>query len=804
MQEKKIGYFEEEEPIDVRNVVFRYLRFWPWFLLSVLICIGIGFLYLRYANVIYATQAKVKIMDNKGSEDFSLDVSKLISKSSINLENEIAAFNSYRLSERVVRNLGLHITYQELGTIKTTHVYDAPFRVQYMDDIEHIREPLAFMVRTTDYGYEIVEDSKVVHQLYGYHKHEFKVYEELLSIEPSVNGKDPIKKDKEFKVTIRSIVDAALDLTGAVDVSLDGEDSDVLQLKMQSTDKLYAQEVINNLIEVYAKDGVLDRQQVSLRTIEFVDERFTYLRLELDSIEKSKKNFKERNSLSFMDGDVQASIQKRLTEDNELKVVETQLLLAELLAKAMEGKNENGLLPSDLGLNNIAINQLVEQYNSLFLEFDKIGASAGENNPTYKFMEDELENLRRNINLSVKSYVNQLKESRIEAQSRQEKAQGNFKGLPEKEQILRNIERQQNLKESLYLLLLQKREEAAINLAVTVPNIKVIDYAITAKIPIAPKGKTILFGALGIGLLIPFGILYLSFVLDTKINGRDDIERLNLDIPLVGEIPFVGPKSIISDAMDRSVMSEAFKITGSNINYKLGQRDANRAKVIFVTSSMKGEGKTFTATNLALSYAYLNKRVLLMGVDLRNPQIHKYFDLKKSQKGVSDYLTTPGMNWKDYVCRPLEKASSFDVMLAGSPSLNPAMLLANEQFDELMAEVVGYYDYIVVDTAPTLLVSDTHMIAENADLTVHVLRAAVTEKTILEYTRKLKIDEKLKNMVFVLNSVGKRTTYGYSYGYGYGYNYGYGYGYGGSIENHRAWFLKLPIKLKKAFSSLFN
>lgn len=798
MSEKNSDFFEEEESIDIRKVVLRYLSYWPWFLLSVLLCIGVAFFYLRYTNVIYATQAKVKIIDNKGSEDFSLDVSKLLSKSSINLENEIAVFNSYRLSEQVVRKLGIYITYMELGTIKTAHVYDAPFKVRYLGDIETLRNPVVFTVGITEKGYDIVKDSQVVEQLIGHNEHKFKISENLLSIAPSSNGDHPIKEDWNFNVTIRPIVDAALDLTGVVDVSLDGKNSDVLQLKMESTDKLYAEEVINGLIEVYAKDGVLDRQQISLRTIEFVDERFTYLRLELDSIERSKKIFKERNSLSFIEGDVQASIQKRITEDNELKIVETQLLVVELLAQALDGQRGKRLLPSDLGLNNIAINQLVAQYNTLFLEFEKQGASAGVNNPTYKLMVDKLSNLLRNINLSVKSYVNQLKESRNQAQYRQEKAQGNFKDLPEKEQILRNIERQQNLKESLYLLLLQKREEAAINLAVTVPNIKVIDYAITEKKPIAPKQEVILFGALGLGIFIPLGILYLSFVLNTKIYSRDDIEKINMDIPLVGEIPFVGSKTIITCAMDRSVMSEAFKITGSNIDYKLGQRNTKKAKIIFVTSSMKGEGKTFTATNLALSYAFLNKRVLLMGVDMRNPQIHKYFDLKKNQKGVSDYLTTPGMNWKDCLCTPLDNVPTFDVMLAGSPSLNPAMLLANEQFDELILAVAGHYHYVVVDTAPTLLVSDTHMIAENAELTVHVLRAAVTDKTILEYVKGLKKEEKLKNMTFVLNSVGKRTTYGY------GYNYGYGYGYGASKVKRLPWYKKRISKFKEGLSSLLS
>jgi capsular exopolysaccharide synthesis family protein len=291
------------------------------------------------------------------------------------------------------------------------------------------------------------------------------------------------------------------------------------------------------------------------------------------------------------------------------------------------------------------------------------------------------------------------------------------------------------------------------------------------------------------------------FSLDTKIYSRDDIEKAKLDIPVVGEIPFVKDNEIISSEMDRSVISESFRITGSNIDYKLGSKVSGKAKVIFVTSSMKGEGKTFTATNLALSYTYLKKRVLLIGADLRNPQIHKYFDLKKSDNGLSDYLMTPSLNWKDYLVKPLENADSFDLMISGSPSLNPAMLFANEHFDELISAVVGHYDYVIVDTAPTLLVSDTHMISENADLTIHVLRAGVTQKAILEYAKGLKKEKKVRNMTFILNAVGKNSSYGYGYGYGYGYNYGYNYGYGAEKNKNQTWYSTVYSTIKRRFFS---
>jgi capsular exopolysaccharide synthesis family protein len=788
----------EEEAVDLRKEVLRFLAYWPWFMVCLLLSLGGTLVYLKYAPNIFVSTAKVKIINDKETQDFSLDISKLLYRSNVNLANEIEAFKSYRLLEQVVKKLDTYITYEEVGTLYSKIAYVPPFRVHLVDDMQPLEEEMQFSVVVTNQGFDVFVDSELTIQLSGHQEQLFTLFDMPLRINLTDTTGDTSRNGSEYLVRVKPIIEATQALSEALNISMAEKDSDVLQLQIESTNKVYAQEVLNSLITAYANDVVLDRQQVSIRTIEFVDDRFLFLGSELDSIERYKKNFKQINSLSFIEGDVQANIEQRTTESNELKSIETQLLLAQLLDEALAEQTDKRLLPANLGLNNVGVNQLVNQYNELFLAFEKMGASAGVNNPNYRLMATELESIRKNINSSMQSYVGQLKDSRNAAQFRQERAVGAIKEIPEKEQILRSIERQQNLKESLYLLLLQKREEAAINLAITVPNIKVIDHAITQPTPIAPKRKIIVLGALIVGLILPFTVLYIRFSLDTKINDREDIEKMKLSIPLLGEIPFVAHKNLISDAQDRSVISESFRIVGSNINYKLGQHHMKKAKVIFVTSAMKGEGKSFTATNLALSYAYLNKRVLLLGADLRNPQIHKYFNLNKGEKGLADYLATPDGNWKDFLTAPVADAPNFDVMLSGSLSLNPAVLLANEQFAVLIAALVGHYDYIVVDTAPTLLVSDTHMIANNADLTLHVLRAGITNKAILEYAKGINQEKKLKNMTFILNAVGKKSTYGYGYGYGYGYNYGYGYGYGATKKKRGPWYRGIgPIFGKK-------
>jgi len=355
---------------------------------------------------------------------------------------------------------------------------------------------------------------------------------------------------------------------------------------------------------------------------------------------------------------------------------------------------------------------------------------------------------------------------------------------------LRSIERQQTIKESLYLFLLQKREEASVAKAITSPSIKVVDYAMTNYIPIAPKRSIIYLAALLIGLLIPFGIVYTLFLLDTKIHSRLDFDRLSPNIPIVAEIPFIIEDQRIITKNDRSVLAESFRILRTNINYLVPLKKEGECPVIYTCSSIKGEGKTFVSLNLALTLSSLDKKVLLVGADLRNPQLHKYLNLNKNRIGLSNYLYDPTTDWKNLINEKVFNNEYLSIIFAGVVPPNPAELLSNGRFEELLNILKKQYDYIVVDTAPTILVTDTLLISQFADLTVYVTRADHTDKKLLTYSKGLKEQDKLVNVSYVINNVGgeKGYSYGYKYSYGYGYtyryNYGYGYGYGEDEENN--------------------
>ncbi|MHA7865518.1 GumC family protein [Flagellimonas marinaquae] len=775
-----------EELIDIPKLLDFYKRSWKWILLGLFICCFLAYGYLRYTDAVYLTFTKIRILDNEENNQI-LEITDFMSKSTINLDNEIANLTSIRLAEKVVDSLDLNITYRILGGFKTTTLYNPPFKIYLKDSTATIPENLKLEVIRTGNNYEVIySEDDLSFSVQNGLKRDFQLLGLTFGFETFPEEAWDVDSDAHYEIVIQPLSDAAISLIGRIVVETEEEDSDILKLSMKSTDGAYAKKVLNSLITIYADDGVLDRQQVSRKTIDFIDNRLIALTGQLDSIENLKKRFKEDNQLIILEADAaQQSLSKTQKEGNLIDI-ETQQVLAIFLKEVLNGEEPLKLLPLNMGLSNDVINKKVDKYNTLLLDFKRFKSSAGLNNPSVKLLQAQLTDLKNNINSSVNVYLEQLSKSKKRAEAIQKEAANDYRMLPEKEQFLRKIEREQLLKENLYLLLLEKSEEASIELAVTEPNLKVIDYPFTSKIPVTPKRMEIILFAIAGGLSGPMGILLIVFLLDNKIYDRKDIEGRHLNIPLLGEIPLSSSKSIIPDEYDRSPLSEAFKILGSNINYKLGRSPDKKASIVLVTSSTQGEGKSFVSVNLSLGYTFLNKRVLLIGADLRNPQIHKYFDTDKNHQGLSDYLQSPNIDWKDCLQNPIPHAKKFHVITSGAIRSNPTLLLSNERFKVLIKSVVEDYDYVIVDSAPTLLVSDTQIIAKNADITLQVLRSGFTNNSILEYSRKIQQEEKFRNITFVLNAVTQKSAYGYNYGYGYGY---------GESKHKVTWYRRLFSKI---------
>ncbi|MGE6356504.1 GumC family protein [Flavobacterium sp. NPDC079362] len=782
MHTDKNEYFdsmEEENSIQLKQMMNRYLRYWPWFLITILIALFTVFAYLRYADVIYRSEAKVKLLLDKESSNFTLDVTKLFNKSNINLENEIALFKSVHLSEQVVKNLKLNVEYYYNSTVKSKQIFNAPFVVSYNDNITKLKDAIQYTIKVTPTGYTILDVlSGQKFDIKGYTSTK-KIPNLPINIKPALGAIITKSIDLSYNVVLKPLNKTALELSNAFEVDAEGKDSDILSISLEGTNGPQSEAIINNLIHVFEADGITDKQEVSRRTINFVDDRFVYLRKELDSIESSKKEYKRSNNLSFIQEDAGSSIVQKTAKEQASFDIESQLLLADLLKKSIESQKAFELLPADIGIQNPTINQLVADYNTAVLSYQKLQTSAGSNNPSIQLLVSTLVSLKNNIINSVKGFRQQLKTTLVQSESAQKAADGSFASIPEKEKVLRSIERQQNLKESLYLLLLQKREEASINLAVTVANTKIIDYAITDIYPVSPQRSKIVLIALFLGMVIPFTILFIIFKLDNKIYTATDVENIAGNVPILVELP-----SLKEDKDSYIQNLEAFRTLAHNTNFITPYTEDQKGKVIFVTSSIKGEGKTFVSYNLATAYSHLDKKVIVIGADFRNPQLHRHLDnVSKDTKGFSNYLHDGTLQWRDLLHSNDDKEFPFDLFLSGIIPPNPTLLLSNQRFEKFINEVKEEYDIIIFDTPPTLLVSDTLMISKYADTSLFVLRSAVTEKNLISYSKKLFKDKKIINMGYVLNDIDFTSSYGY------GYNYGYGYGYGKEVVK-KSWFQK--------------
>lgn len=763
----------EEDSINLKETISKYFRYWPWFIVSLVLSFIVALIFLRNTPKTYQSVAQIKILDESKELELDMDGASLLGKPKINLENEGAVLKSHRLISQVVESLGLTTSYYIPGNFSNIPVWNPPINVKAIND--SIRSTRTYTIHVTASGYSIWDEDES----------ENPVQIQAYSMETPVAGLPFIIKATEpetikqhigttYIVKLKSLYEASRGLSNELVIDRVGKASEILSLTLKGENKEKSEAILNKIIEQFNMDGIKDRQLVSQRTVDFVDDRFVYLASELDSIETDKKNFKKTNNLSYIEADAELSVQKKSTAEDQVFKQETQIELAQLLKNTLNNGISYSLLPADIGLENNGINILLGNYNSLVLEREKLRTSAGDNNPSLVVVTEQLESLRRNISNSIDAYLKQLSVSLDQLKIENSRASGVVSSMPEKEKILRSIERQQNIKESLYLLLLQKREEAAINLAVTSPSIKVVDYALTDARPVSPNKNIVFGGAFLVGLLLPIGILYLRFLTDTKVNDRDDLQKAVPSIPIVGEVPYIGNKSSkqFVDLHDRSVLAESFRILATNINYMLPETDSSDGRVIYVTSTIKGEGKTFTAINLSLALASFNNRVLIIGADLRNPKLHTFLNISKDMGGLADYLYGNSNNWHKLLLDGPIEIPDYKVLPGGAVPFNAAELLSNKRFKKLLEEAKQEFDYVIVDTAPTMLVTDTLLISRYADATLFLTRANYTEKKLLDFAQDLKKHNKLKNMMFVVNGVGEGKTK--AYGYNYGYSYGYG------------------------------
>lgn len=767
---------DSEENFDFRKEFFKYFSFWKYFLGASILLLITAFIYLRYTSKVYTSTAKIKVLDKKESSLELPSAEDLFSHSKINLENEVEVLKSYPILEEVVRNLNLTTSFVAIGDIMESLEVTVPFEYSSERIADSITKE-EYRLNITDGGLEVIDynnDDKT------YLFKEFSTYKATHDLPFEIHNIDKgiwSENYEGFDIIFQPIDDIVASLKKNIIIESVGKESEIISLSLKSTNKEYAENVINELIKVFNKDGIQDRQLIHKRTIDFVNDRYAYLSMELDSIEIVKQLYKVDNNLVDLSANSAISLEQSFKSEENIFSVENQISVTNLLIATLNNSDLE-LLPANIGIENAEINSLISDYNQTILERKKLILSAGLNNPSIKQMDNIISDSRSNIIFSLQNHLSQLNNLKEKLSKQYFEYDSRVSDLPEKEKILRAIERNQEIKEALYLFLLQKREEAEVSYAVTEPSIKVVEYAITDKIPVSPKPKIIYLGALLLGLLVPFGVLYLLFLFDTKIYSKDDLLELNIGAPIIAEIPEIVEQSnkMIESSKERSVMAESFRVLSSNLNFIL-PKETKGGKVIMNTSTVKGEGKTFSALNLALTYSSFDKKVLLIGADLHNPQIHKYINVKKTVLGLTNFLMDKTMNWEAALLKPNSELNC-DILLGGTIPPNPAQLLSNGNLDILLEQAKSKYDYIIIDTPPSLLVSDTLTIFHLADVVLFVIRCNHSDKEVLNFIKDLTKDDKIKNIGLVLNGLGKMNAYGYGYGYGYKYSYNYGYGYG--------------------------
>jgi capsular exopolysaccharide synthesis family protein len=768
---------KENESECLKRDLFRYLKYWKWIVFGALLALGFCFLYLRYAPNIYQSNAKIKILKKKES---GLDLSgltgaaPLFDMSTINLMNEIQILSSRRLVKQVIRDLNLNTKYYTTGRIKESEIFgeEVPFKVSWLnlDSEEKINTSNVFIVESSK---EDTYKLKVLEKEYN-KKHK---YGEEIAIEglKFVIHKNPLfdfelkNKYSEVYFKYRSEERFTSTLLNKILTEPIGDGSEVLEISMTGENPIMNEAIINQLISNFNDDGIEDDKQIAIKTVDFVSRRLDMLESELDTVETDLVEFKSTNNFIGEGTSTSSLIDTYKVTEQKRSELETQLQISRYLQEEVQNNSQYSLLPGNVGLESANTNDLISDYNSLVLQRNKILTSSKESSPQVVELSQQLRLLSRNIEESINQYIRSIQISLQNMSSRERQFNSSIRSIPEKEKKAREIMRQQSVKENLYIFLLQKQVEADLSAAITANTAKVVDYAYSGNTPVSPKPGVVYLAGLVIGLAFPVSILYLIYLFDTKVTSKEQIQA-KLDLPIIAEIPINKEYSekIVKNT-DNSNVAEAFRILRTNMNYlNPDQDEEGKCKVIFSTSSTKGEGKTFTAVNAASVFASNNSKTLLIGCDLRNPQLHNYLGVSKKNIGLSSYLVDPELKLNDVIFKT-EKDINFDIILSGEIPPNPSELLNNGRIYKLIEEAREIYDYVIIDTAPTMLVTDTLSIMSLADAIVYMVRANFTELKILRHIRELNKFNMKSNVGIAINAVDEKKGYEYNYGYGYGY-----------------------------------
>jgi len=780
MSEQNSFQPQQDSEFNLREELDKYLSYWPWFIISILICAIIAVVYLKLTIPHYSTVASVIIKDEEskggglgaGAAEFA-DLGLLGGMSTNSIENEIGLLKSRRLMINTVRALKLNVSYYDLDGFKSDELYlNSPYLLELVNlNPEALKK--AVEADLNQFSLEPLQSPNKVQLTFTESGETLEVsLDELITLPfTTVIIRENRKPDSKERVLVKmqAVEHVADYYRDAVQINLIDDNATLLKFSLGSPVKQKAQDILDQLIFEYNKEAIEDKNEVAVNTAKFIDERLQIISGELDTVEVGLESFKEQNSLTNIETESQLIVENASEYRKREQEIQTQLSIAQSIINYLQEDADTGLLPADIGLEGESVNAQIASYNELVLERNRILSGATKLNPTVTRLNQQIEQLRQTIMEGLERTVNSLQIAQRGLRQQTNLIGSEIAKVPAKERQFRDISRQQEIKEALYIFLLQRREENSLSLAATAPKAKIVDSAYSLIFPVSPKPKVVFILAFLLGLMIPFSIIYIRRLLNNKIERREDIERLTKSIPIIGELPrIVKGESDLIEENDRSVLAESFRILTTNLQYLLvNAKNEGKGYCIYTTSTVKGEGKTFTSINLAMTLANTGKKVVIIGADLRNPQLQRYDTESKSFLGVSDYLVND-----DHALNTLINDSKFHpnlkLFLSGSIPPNPSELLRQKKFGTMLDELREQFDYVIVDTAPSMLVADTFLISQYADLIIYVTRAGYTEKRLLQFPIDSQNDGKLHDISFVINDV-KTANFGYGNKYGYAY-----------------------------------
>jgi len=764
----------ENEGFNLKNEISYYLFFWPWFLLTILMAMASSYIYLRYTPNIYSSSAQVQITKSDASSSFlTTEVTSLFG-TRINVENDISVITSQHILKKVVQRLNLQTSVTETGRVKSSLLFsdELPFKIKFKN-----------LDKFQQWEMSLNNEKAIISN--GVSSFKVNKNDSLINDYFTLNIGDLSLLDEKFYIIRNSSLNNATSLLKfRIQASAKNKNGEIIDLKISGTNKKRNDAILNTLIEVIIEDRIIDQRQLSKSSIEFIDKRLKILKNKIDSI--SKKTIKYQLENNIYDSEVQTSnVLSNIIKENEAAFsLKIQIEIANSLKKQLINQDNFEILPANIGIEDKSINQLLDSYNKLVMDRTNLLVSSTENSPVVLQISKQLKKLR-NANLDgINRYIENLKVSLSNYQKINNESLGFVSGLPKKGYTLRTLAREFKFAEDLLVFLSQRKEEASISYVSVLPNLKVLSYGISNNNPIAPQRNTIYLGGFFIGLVIPFSILYLLKILDTKINTREDLENGLPGLTILGEVPF--DENYSSENDDRGIIAESTRVIRSSMSFLLNQ---NKPQVIIATSTTKGEGKSFISYNIAQSYNALGKKVILIGADLRNPQVHTLLGIERGNLGLSTFLNDVNYNDLDKLIVKGKSIDEIDYLLSGAIPPNPSELLMRPRMKELLEILKSSYDLIIIDSAPLLLVSDTTPILPLCDLVVYVSRAQYSDKNIFPFIKEIHGRENMPPFGMVLNGLiasasssgygyGYRYSYKYRYSYTYKYNYGYGYGYG--------------------------